>query len=493
MSCDDGVDYSLNMRLDNISPDFKAYIDVSRFIGKEIAVSVAPVMDIVCEEADEIDILELYREPYRPQIHFSTKNGWINDPNGMIYADGKYHLFYQHNPCEPMWENMHWGHAVSDDMLHWREEDIALFPDKTGMMYSGSAVVDEDNLLGLQTSDEKTIVVYYTATQPYEQYMAYSTDGLKTLKKTDKPTVPNIFDANRDPKVIFCEEWDAYAMALYIIHDRFNILRSKDLVHWEIVQELRVEGENECPDIFPLIADNGERKWVFIGAHDRYLVGDMRDDGFYPTQEVRSLHFGKSAYAGQSFSGLPDGRIVRMDWMRWYIPTPNINGQMSMPADMSLSYQDGIYYLCAMPIKEIESLYEENIEIGSCELSAGVAKTIPLSIAPYTIKLKIDKDLPDHLELMHFGRRVVFGVKENKVIIGDNVSPLTFSNNGIDLVMIADRCSLELYLDGGRIYIATVDVSTFCDDNLPYFEIVADKDCKAENLEIHSMRSIWEE
>ena len=122
LSGDSDINYEINIRLDNISPNFDAYIDVSRFIGQELSISSEPQMDIRFKEADTMDIPGIYDEAYRPQIHFTTKNGWINDPNGLIYIDGKYHLFYQHNPCDVHWGNMHWGHAISTDMLHWEEQ-----------------------------------------------------------------------------------------------------------------------------------------------------------------------------------------------------------------------------------------------------------------------------------------------------------------------------------------------------------------------------------
>ena len=340
--------YKLNIRLDNVSPNFDAYIDVSRFIGQELSISSEPSMDIRFREADTMDIPNLYNEAYRPQIHFTTKNGWINDPNGLIFIDGKYHLFYQHNPCEPRWGNMHWGHAISRDMLHWEETDIALFPDESGTMFSGSAIADEKNLLGLQAGDTPTVLLYYTATSPFSQHLAYSTDGLKTIRKMEAPVIPHIVGSNRDPKVVYCEEWGAYALVLYMTSDTYALFRSDDLINWNKIQDVAISGENECPDLFPLMADDGSRKWVFIGAHDIYVIGDMRSDGFHPTQESRPLHYGKSAYAGQTFSGLPNGRTVRIDWDRWGINTPRFNGQMSFPAELTLKKVDDIYYLCAL-------------------------------------------------------------------------------------------------------------------------------------------------
>ena len=487
-----GEDYELNIRLDNISPNFKAYIDVSRFIGQEVSISTKPKMQISFTEGDTMDIRDLYNEAYRPQIHFTTKNGWINDPNGLIFIDGKYHMFYQHNPCEPRWGNMHWGHAISNDMIHWEESDIALFPDKSGAMFSGSAIADEKNLLGLQNGDTPAVLLYYTATKPFSQYLAYSADGLKTIHKTDAPVIPHIVGSNRDPKVVFCEEWDAYVLVLYMSGEAYAFFKSKDLIHWDKVQEISITEENECPDFFPLTADDGKRKWVFIGAHDRYIIGDMREDGFYPIQEAQSLHYGKSAYAGQTFSGLPNGRIVRIDWDRWNVNTPNINGQMSLPAELTLKYNDGAYYLCALPIKEIEGIYKDNSELENLQLTGGMKKEFSLSRAPYIIKLKANLPSATQLTLKIFGRKILCDTGKNSITLSNNTAPLSLNQNTIDLVIVSDQCSIEIYSDGGKFYMGTVDENTFCDYNLPYMEIISSADCEIQHLELHSLKSIWE-
>ncbi len=490
ISSDDGLRYGLNICLDPASPDFFAYVDVSAFMGRTVTVSTDPEMEISCRESDEIDIPSLYRESYRPQVHFTTKNGWINDPNGLVYLNGEYHLFYQHNPCENSWGNMHWGHAVSRDLLHWEEKDIALFPDKTGVMFSGSAVIDEKNLLGLQEGDTPTALLYYTATDPFAQYVAYSTDGLKTIKKRNEaPVVPNITGDNRDPKVVFCEEWNAYAMALYLEGDVYGILRSEDLLHWDLVQRIALPGDNECPDLFPIVADNGERKWVLIGAHDRYLVGDMRQDGFCPSQEPISLHHGKGAYAGQSYSGLPNGRVVRVDWDRWHLPTPNINGQMGFPMELTLSDTNGVYYLSARPIGEIAELYDQSSQSDDLVLSAGVSRRIDLARAPYLIKM--DLEPTEKLTLGLFGIHVRFSGAGNRVSIGNESAPITLTSSRWDIVMLVDKCSMELYLDEGRVYLGTVDRSTYCDYYLPYLELTSAADCVIKRLELHSLKSIW--
>ena len=491
LSNDSGENYKLRIRLDNISPNFRAYIDVSRFMGQELSVSLEPQMEICFEEADTMDISEIYKEPYRPQIHFTTKNGWINDPNGLIFVDGKYHMFYQHNPCEPRWGNMHWGHAISTDMIHWEETDIALFPDKSGTMFSGSAIADEKNILGLQNGKHTTALLYYTATDPFSQYLAYSTDGLKTIHKSAEPVIPHIIGGNRDPKIVFCEEWNAYALVLFMTGETYAFFKSKDLIHWDKVQEITIAGENECPDLFPITADDGRKRWVFIGAHDRYIVGDMGTDGFHPIQEVQSLHYGKSVYAGQTFSGLPNGRIVRIDWDRWHINTPSFNGQMSFPAELTLKLVDSTYYLCALPIKEIENIYDENLLFEELELRAGEKKEILLSPKPCIIKIEAEFASPKNITLNLFGRKIVFDTEKNAVTLSKNTSPLSLSSNKLDLVILSDQCSLELYADGGKFYTGTVDDNTYCDYNLPHLEISASDSLRIKRIEIHSLKSIW--
>lgn len=485
-------EYSLNIKLNKFSPNFYAYIDVSRYKNKTVTLSVSPQTEIAFEEADEMNIPDLYKEFYRPQIHFSTKNGWINDPNGLIYVNGKYHMFYQHNPCENGWNNMHWGHAESTDLIHWKECDIALFPDKTGMMFSGSAIVDEKNLLGLQKGNEKTVVLYYTATNPYSQYMAYSADSLKTIiKSNESPVIPNITEENRDPKVVFCDEWNAYAMVLYLERDIYGLFKSDNLINWELIQKISLPQDNECPDLFPLTADNGERKWVFTGAHGRYLVGDINQNGFFPVQEAQTLYYGKSAYAGQTFSNLPNGRIVRLDWDKWDIYTPNIYGNMSIPIEFTLDKTDNKYYLLANPVKEIQSIYDKSKTLTDISLSKNQPLNVKLSPSPYLIKIKATPTKNANLTVKFFNVEILLSEADNTIKISSNSAPVTLTGKDWDITVIADTFSTEIYLNGGRIYMSTIDAKTYCDYSLSTLKLSCDKDLFIKNLELRSLKSVW--
>lgn len=484
--------YTLEIRIDNISPVFYAYIDVSRFKGQTLSINTEPEMELYFKESDEMNIEKLYHEPLRPQIHFTTKNGWINDPNGLVYLDGVYHMFYQHNPAETEWGNMHWGHAISTDLIHWEQKDIALFPDERGAMFSGSAILDENNLLGMNKENNKTALLYYTTTSPFCQHLSYSTDNFETIKRYgEKAVVPHMKAANRDPKVVFCEELNSYIMALYLDEDVYCLLKSSNLTSWEEIQKIHLSGDNECPDIFMLRDIYGARKWVIIGAHDKYLVGRFENGEFIAEQSVQSLHYGTSGYAGQSFSGLPDNRVVRMVWDRWSLPSPTINGQMGFPMEMSLSSFNGRCYLEANPIKEIEKLYNSREIYNDVTISADNSFNISLEQKPYLLKFKGKNYKSGKLYMTIFGVNIEFDFDINEIKYGDCIAPISITNNGFDITVILDRCSVEMFADGGKIFISGCDKSTYNDYNLPYLSINSKENVTLDLIELHSLNSIW--
>jgi len=491
---DDGQTvYELMMNLDNKNPDFSAYVDVSRFIGKELELTVKPEMEIKYRTSDEMDIEGLYNELLRPQVHFTTKNGWNNDPNGLIYLDGTYHMFYQHNPCSPEWANMHWGHATSTDLIHWTEEPIALYPDDTGMMYSGSGILDTENVTGLGTKENPPALIYYTATAPFSQHLAYSVDGFKTIKKYENnPVLNHICRSNRDPKVVFCEEIGAYVMVIYLEKDIYGFFKSEDLLEWKPMQRFSLSGDNECPDIFSVVASNGEKKWVLMGAHNRYSVGAITEVGFVPEQETRTLHYGSSAYAGQTFSGMPDGRVVRIDWDRWQAVSRAFKGQMSIPLELTLIEKNGVYYLSALPVKELEMLYAQKQRYADIEIAKDCSVSYKLEEAPHIIHLRIDDttDISDFI-IKIFGRDIVINPSENELKFVKESAPLSIIDGSLDITFIIDRCSIEVFLDGGKIYASFLNNESVSDYNVPFIEISSKDGIKIDELLLVALESIW--
>jgi sucrose-6-phosphate hydrolase SacC (GH32 family) len=254
----------------------------------------------------------LYNEEYRPQFHFTSASGWLNDPNGLVFFNGEYHLFFQHNPAGVEWGNMTWGHAVGSDLLHWRQVAHAITPDAMGTVFSGCAVVDHDNTAGFGAG---AMVCLYTAAggtseeskgQPFTQCIAYSTDGRAFTKFAGNPVIRHVVGANRDPKVIWHAGSGRWIMVLFLEKNDFAFYASPDLKTWTHQQTMSVAGCDECPDFFPLPVDGDPArvKWVFTAANGRYLTGDFDGARFVPDSPDARPIAGDHFYAVQTFSDL---------------------------------------------------------------------------------------------------------------------------------------------------------------------------------------------
>ena len=487
--------YSIVIKLDNYAPDFYAYIDVSRFKGQTLELLVEPDMELCFRTADTADIENLYNEPLRPQVHFTAKNGFINDPNGLIYIDGIYHMFFQYNPGDVHWrKSKHWGHAVSNDLIHWKEDKIALFPDERGAMFSGSAVLDENNVLGKNTDGQKTAVLFYTTTEPYAQNMSYSTDNFKTINHYKKnPIIPFIDDRNRDPKVVYCDELGSYIMILYITENMYYIFTSDNLTDWVLLQSINMTAERECPDIFPINDKEGNRRWVIMGASDKYLVGKFENGKFVPVQDIMSLHYGISAYAGQSFSNLPSGRIVRMVWNRWRIKPNSFSGQMGIPMELSLVRFNDTYYLETNPVEELKTIYKDINHSENVEISPESKFNAKLENSPCLIKIKSDYISSGSSSLSIFGRDITIDFSKNILKLGDYTMPVSITKSLLDITILIDRCSMEIFTDNGKAYMSCLTDYASMDRNIPYLTLSADSKQVISTIEIISLNSIWEQ
>lgn len=484
--------YELNLKLDLTAPDFYAYLDMNRYRGKKLEMSVEPQMEVSFRQEETMEIPDLYREPLRPQIHFSPKNGWLNDPNGLIYLDGSYHMFFQYNPAGNNWDNMHWGHAVSKDLIHWEEKDIALFIEGDVNAFSGSAVWDQKNLLSPDEGAKAALLFYTATTHPFTQRLAYSTDGFQTIREYEgNPILPHLEGGNRDPKVVYCGERGEYIMALYFIWNDYGLFSSKDLVHWELFQRITFPEESECPDLFPICDKEGVRKWVFMGANDHYLVGEFREGKFVPVQEAERLHYGSAAYAGQTFSNLSEGRVVRICWDRWYSKATKFNGQMGIPMELTLEIEEGRHYLCAEPVKELKSLSVKETVLEELTIHAGEEKKIPLQDSAYLLEISGTYAEDTVLEMRIFGCSFRVDFPENQLVTGDLQAPLSAKRNSFLLTLIADQCSMEFFTDQGRAYLSAVTEETICDRNLPWLGIKADREYTIDQIKLFELKSIW--
>jgi fructan beta-fructosidase len=325
---------------------------------------------------------EWKREKYRPQFHFSPRQNWMNDPNGLVFLNGTYHLFFQYHPKGTTWGPMHWGHAVSTDLLHWDEKEIALYPDSLGYIFSGSVVVDHRNTSGLGRDGRPPLVAVFTyhndamerAKKKGFQYqgLAFSNDGGNTWTKYEgNPVLREDSSTDfRDPKVSWHAASGKWIMTL-ATRDRITFFSSPDLKRWSKESEFGVGlgahgGVWECPDLFPLELE-GRRHWVLLvsmnpgapngGSGTQYFIGDFNGHTFKPHDSTtRWIDHGMDNYAGVTFSNIPD-RTVFLGWMsNWNyaqsVPTRSWRSAMTLPRELELRDVGGKVFLASRPARE---------------------------------------------------------------------------------------------------------------------------------------------
>ncbi len=451
-------DPAVVIRLASDTPDYWVFKDVSEWKGKTLTINYDGNIEGLRKiyQADNIAGHDsLYRERNRPQFHFTTRRGWINDPNGLLYHDGEYHLFYQHNPYEREWENMHWGHAVSKDLIHWEELPVALFPDQLGTMFSGSAVVDYENTAGYNTGRTPAMIAAYTAHRPERQVqgIAYSLDGGRTFTKYDgNPVIDSKEKWNshdtRDPKVFWYEPGNHWVMVLNE-RDGHSIYTSGNLKDWKY--ESHVTGFWECPELFELPIDGHQEntKWVMYGASGTYMLGTFDGKVFTPEAGKYQYTTG-SIYAAQTFTGMPDGRRVQIGWGRISHPGMPFNGMMLLPTELTLRMTKDGPRLFHMPVIETQQLFSpvgqwENLTSDEANNLLDEFDGVDRLMIKATFKLSHATSAGFNL----FGQRVVDYDLNSNTVNGTFYSPEDGTSMEISADIYIDRTSIEVFIDNG--------------------------------------------
>lgn len=493
--------FDLDIRLDPEKYDAIYYVDFRRFIGQTFDVAGAPEGMADFGQADEPEYKGIYDEPRRPIAHFTAKMGWINDPNGCIKLGDTYHLYYQHNPCGRWWGNMHWGHTTSKDLMHWEEQDLALFPDDMGTMYSGSAWLDKENVSGLGTKENPAVLFFYTASggvnaisegKPYVQCLAYSLDQGKTLIKYDKnPILGHEVAANRDPIIIYSEEMGCYVMALYLVDNEFALYKSDNLLDWTKTDQITLPDAAECPDFYCLNVEGEDKKyWVLSGAHDAYLVGNLSAEGkFTPVQERIKLHYGNSSYAAQTFSEIDDGRRIKIAWANGDIPGQNFNCAMTTPTELTLKHMGDQYFLCAMPVKELELLYKKTEKLESQAIKEGQSVAFKTEGKANDIKLNIKGGRK--IKIDYLGQEINIDNHGCYTNIGDCYMPTYLTEEGAQLRIVSDTHGCEIYCGVGQSFAGVNFVSDYDKSDLVITAV--EGDIELNKLEISPLANIWKE
>jgi fructan beta-fructosidase len=443
-----------------------------------------------------------YSELHRPQFHFSPRENWTNDPNGLVYYKGEYHLFFQHNPESVKWGNMTWGHAVSPDLLHWTRLDDALKPDDLGTIYSGSAVVDWQNSARFKTGDEDVLVALYTSAGehapkpvPYTQSLAYSNDRGRNWTKHDcNPVIDHIRSSNRDPKVIWHEPSEQWILALYLDGNDYTLHSSKNLLDWSHIQDLTLQGVTECPDFFELAVDGkpDDSRWVYWGADGGYLIGSFDGKRFEPETDVLRAEFGKNGYAAQSWSDIPseDGRRIQISWMRGgKYPAMPFNQQMSFPVSLRLrSTPDGIR-LQRNPIHEIESLYENTESVQNIEIERDRPLVPETQHDCFDIRVEFEPEGTDRFGIIVQGHSIEYCPVEQEISCFGRVAQIRPVDHRIALRLLVDRTSVELFAEDGTVVFSCCYLPEACDHPLEFY--TKGNSTLIATLVINELRSIW--
>lgn len=474
--------------------DYWVFLDVGEWLGCEISLlgPAEPAALDAIYRSDEIhDDAGSYREAGRPQFHFTVKRGWNNDVNGPIYHDKQYHLFWQAFVFGVQWDTgfMYWGHAVSPDLLRWKELAPALKVDKLGSPWSGTALIDHDNAGGW---GKGALVLFYTAfnrhTSKQVQCIAYSVDNGETFTRFEGNPVLDTNDEvgsvdTRDPKVLWHEPTGRWVMLLFE-KDGISFFTSTDLRQW--TRKSHFHGLHECPDLFelPVEGDPGTRKWVLHGGSASYYIGTFDGEKFTPESGELAYAEGRNAsgadilYAAQSFAEMPNGRCVQMAWGRIEHNGMPFNQMMLFPTEMRLeSTRQGIRLL-ARPIGEIERLHRSEHAWGS--LSADEANERLADIGDEALHVLIAVSLE----------------KDDKLVVrygSSDLAGIAYADfkGGRGLVeILVDRAVAEVFVDHGMRYILS---QIGRQEEARRLELcLGRRGSIIESLIVHEMASIWQ-
>ncbi len=402
----------------------------------------------------------VYQERYRPQFHFTADQGWINDPNGLVYVNGVYHLFFQH-------DRRHWGHATSTDLLHWKQLPNAIKERNGHPAFSGSAVIDTKNTSGFQTGKTPPVVAVYTCWGK-GQCLAYSNDvGMTFLPYEGNPVLKLIGDelkswplSARDPHVMWDEKKNRWVMVLYSNPDQrrdkkgsgFSIFTSQDLKNW--TKQSHLAGFYVCPDVIqlPIAGEVGRTSWIAMDW-EQYATGNFDGEAFTPAVEMRKLDFGRNLSANQSWKYLPDGRVIQISWLRGgKYPGMPFDQQLSFPVELSLRRIGDELLLCKNPIPEIQKLHCSN----------QIRESLVLEEGEFTQF----KDLSQSLDIeasfrLEEGGEIMISVLDQEIYVtrdlvqsGGSKGLLPGKPEKQNIRVLADRTSIEVFANGGSLTMA---------------------------------------
>ena len=490
--------------------DYWVPLDLSAYNEKTLEILFADLKDhdLFLREIKLSDSFEYnFNEKYRPVYHFTPPYGWMNDPNGMVQYDGEFHLAYQYNPYGTKWQNLSWGHAVSNDLVHWDYKPVALYPDTLGLIFSGSAVVDQNNSSGFQKGVEKTLLAYFThaGSLGQVQSMAYSNDrGRNWHKYEGNPvlkheTAPDF----RDPKVFWHDESKRWIM-ITAVGQEMEIYSSENGIDWSFESNFG-EGQGahggvwECPDLFelPVEGELGNRKWILVcsinpggpsgGSATQYFIGSFDGQKFVNEgnpEEIRWMDWGKDHYATVTWANVPenDGRRIALGWMtNWEyandVPTKNFRSATTVARELKLKRKEEGVLLTSYPVKELESLRKTKVthnnivvsqetEINPMLKENNGAYEIVMRIAPLAssrfgfVLYNTNGDRVDVSLNLHEGKIYMDRTQSGQIDFSDKFAAVTYApiapKEEYLFRLLVDKASIELFEGEGETVMTNI-------------------------------------
>jgi len=498
------IDQQANIRLAESKVDYYVPFIISDYKGQKVLLDIrtnndrSHVRDYkenVCWQgmrlADAIDSTNV--EKYRPAYQHTPVYGWMNDPNGMFYKDGRYHLYFQYNPYGSMWGNMTWGHSSTTDLVHWEHHPVAVRPDALGTVFSGNTVVDHENTAGFGRG--AVVGLYTSAGVTQQQSLIYSTDNGMTFHKYEGNPVIVSDKERRDDNMFWDQHTQRWVMVLADALERQDLIfSSPDMKNWTLESSFgkgygAQEGVWECPDLFELsIEGSSKKKWVLVvninpggpfgGSATQYFVGEFDGKTFRADTKpevTKWLDYGKDHYATVSWSNAPDGRRIVLGWMsNWQyagvVPTKQFRSANTLPRDLSLfRADDGTYSVKVMPSKEVDALRGSLSRLGGFKVgSQPVQKTLPkgglyeididLGMAKgQQLDITLANDKGEKVVMTYDTERATFGMDRTKSGMVDfsrdfpavTVAPMQ-KGTSRTLRLFVDRSSIEAFDGEGR-------------------------------------------
>jgi fructan beta-fructosidase len=489
-------DFDIKLPAASEKADLWVFLDVHQHKGHSLRIeSLLPAgsraLDAVKQSDDLPDAENLYREKHRPQFHFTARRGWLNDPNGLVWANGKYHLFFQHNPYGWEWGNMHWGHATSPDLFHWTELPTALTPREHGDgAFSGSAVVDTQNTSGWGKPGHPALVAAFTSVKRGE-CLVYSTDGGQTFTEFAKN--PILVHAGRDPRLLWYAPTQRWILAVYDSqagHDGIAFLSSPDFKTW--TAEGRIDGFFECPDLFemPVIGRPGESRWVIYSGDGEYRIGRFDGHTFRPETSRKERVWYGDFYAAQTFSNVPDHRRIQIGWGRNVaFPDMPFNQQMTVPVELTLRPAADGLRLFANPARELAGLRKKSQPTVERTVEPGHPFHQDLGSDLLEIELEAQVGSDAGLTLTVRGVPITFDGRKQQLICRDVTAPLAPAAGNVTLHVLVDRGSVEIFANDGRIALSK---GILVDSQAGGYTISAEgAPVHIQRLDVHELSSVW--